>query len=354
MTTPTYLSGAYTLQPSDNGALLVATGNAQYTLTVQAAAVYPDGFTATLLNADLRGKTISGVGSNFILWPSQQLNVWVLNGAVYINPPKQRWASPATGAVFYVSPAGNDASDGLVSSAPLAKIQTAIKLCQTAVDPNGAVPTVQLLDGTFEEAVSVAGAMWGGVDQISIVGNQSNPLAVWWRNADPAIPQSLNALSVQDEAIITVRGVFLQAFAPPGGSAGCIATRQGAVCDFGNCYFDQAFNGVHLAPGEISKINAIDDYFIYNGAEYHINAGAGGQFNAAGVTAHMPNAVNFSSGCMEAAGPGATIRCPTFSGAGVAGTTGPQGYVADNAVIYTSGIVPGSPGIVPSYGGIVH
>lgn len=107
----------YTVVNGNKGDTIALAGNAQYTLTFNAASTYDPNFSVVVINEDTgRGKTIACNGlTNFILWPGQTCTVYNDNNVWRVVKPN-RWILTGNLTLF-VNPTGSDSNDGLLTGA---------------------------------------------------------------------------------------------------------------------------------------------------------------------------------------------------------------------------------------------
>lgn len=297
---PNYQTAAYTLASTDDDKLVVLGGNAQYALTIGAPSTYSDGFHAEVINQDpARGKTIVGVGSNFILYPLNRLQVDVLQGVIYVTPLVQRNVT-AAGVTLHVNPDyGNDANDGLSGGCTTVPdcyafqhIQTAVNLCEKFVDFGC---SIQLDDSQdYSEAVNITRLAFGNT-AIYITGDLANPSAVY-----VTAPSGQNVFSVQDGAIAIIQGIESSAF----GGGSVLNARQGSIADLGTMIFGQAIGGSQVSASSGGRINFIGNAVILNSAgsfAYASGIGSSVTFGSGiALTINEPYPITFSAAFVEA------------------------------------------------------
>jgi len=147
-TTVTTKTAAYVVQPSDCSNVLQFSGNAYYTITVNAPGSYPANCQLTLTNLDVgRAKlaVISGAGQ-IVIWPGTTLIVQA-GGGMWNFPRSNRWHIPGN-TTFYVDPInGQDfpAEDCLAPTTGACQtIQQAVTTISRHIDFNNFTVTVQL------------------------------------------------------------------------------------------------------------------------------------------------------------------------------------------------------------------
>jgi hypothetical protein len=344
-----------TLATTDCGKTVALGGSAFYTFTVNAASTYNAACSVIVTNEDnvcptngastCRGKLLAINGyANFILWPGQtfalvnQNNVWQ-----YSQPG--RW-QPLVGMTWHVNHAtGSNAGDGLGTSGTgeFATMQHCIDIVESLIDFGQADigPTCSNDNETFTENNVVHTHPLTGYHVISITGNIATPGNVTWQVSG----SGNTAIQCRDTGMAIIQGFT---FVSTGTGNDFIQGGQLAVCDFGSIVFGSNTNGVdiHLTPGgsanffggTLSITGSMNSFVKFDGE---------GHFLTDGATVTVPNALTIGAGFVNMpAGGAASMTSMTFSGAGLAGTTGAQFTKIQSASLnITSTTLPGnSPG----------
>jgi hypothetical protein len=158
---PNSQTGNYTIQNSDCGRLILATGGLN-TLTLPAASSVTNGCEVAVKNGDSgRGKNLVNFPSDLptILWPLQTNKV-KSNGAIWLstyNPGK--W-QPTSAAIFNVSTTGSDDGECLgTGTAACASITTTMAVMCQNLDPSR-LPNapnqvvLQIANGTYNQTIT--------------------------------------------------------------------------------------------------------------------------------------------------------------------------------------------------------
>jgi hypothetical protein len=301
----------YTVANADKGVTLALGGNAFFTVTLNAASGYDANFSITIVNEDAgRGKRISPNGlTSFILWPKQTVRVFNQNNVWQTDPPAPtRWIIP--GAVtFLVNPSlGSDTNDGLGSgTGAFATIQKAVHVAQYDVDCNGSGVVIQLADGTYTAGALIVSPIIG-TTTISITGNAVTP-----GNVIVDVGVGETCFDVQDYAGLSLSNMRLI------GGATCVRSRQYAIVDLSGIEFGAA-TGTHIAAVDNSLISTSGALAIVGDAAVHVSAQANSIVNYNG-TVTIASARAFTV-FASAEDHGVIYGAATFTGGGVAGTTG--------------------------------
>jgi hypothetical protein len=343
---------SYTVANSDKGNRLILTGNAYYTVFLNAASSYDSDFSVDLTNPDSRGKLISPSGlTPFILWPGQTCTI--LNGgagAWEINPLFQRWG-PTTAVTFNVSPSGSDSNDGLATgTGAFATIQHAFNVLQALVDVSSGTPTIQCADGTYNvgSGIVFTYAMTGG-KQLFLTGDVGSP---------GSCRLNCNAGGVclfgQDgTGTCTVTGFD---FATVGNGSIGINTTQFYQIDFGSVQFDSFPLGSHIVIGDLGSMDIAGNYTIAGNATTHIVLQGQAKINYGTFTVNLPSGLAFTQflSVADLSWLNAGGLAVTFTGPGAgAGSTGQKYNVTANSVVASSGTTfPGTVAGTTGSGGL--
>lgn len=246
---------------------------------------------------------------------------------------RQRLTAPIT---FYVSPAGNDANDGLTQGTAFASITHAYNYIRDRIDLNGFQSYIQLADGLYST----------GVCQFPCIG----PAPVIQGDLADASKVTVNGVS--NPAIVAAGGavIYVKNFTVtatgPGGDYGAIgaglyagaATIIHQNMNFGACtdshIFAQSSGGI-----TVGQTNAL--YNIVGGALRHVYSGSGGYVAFADAHINLAGTPAFSESFVTATR-GGSVDCwgAVFTG----GATGTRYLVTANGIIDTGG---GGPNYFP-------
>jgi hypothetical protein len=318
----------YTVANADKGVTLALGGNAFFTVTLNAASGHDANFAITIVNEDAgRGKRISPNGlTSFILWPKQTVRVFNQNNVWRVDPPEQRWRSD-TGPTFHVHPTlGNDTNDGLAAGAggAVQMIQQAFNYVRNHMDLALGGVTIQLADGTYTSGVSITSPPLGNTTWCTIQGNAPTP-------ANVHVNVTGTAFNVEDYAGVTIKDMRITA------TVNCVSSRQYSIVDFANIEFGTCGSAQIIAV-DTSVISAIGGYAIVGDSPVHVSAQAHSLINL-GTTVTIASARAFT--VFAATNLGVIAGTTTFTGAGVAGTTG-QRFSVTNGRVDPSTTYPGN------------
>lgn len=327
----------YTILNADKGTTFYLSGGTCFTMTLGAASGFDQDFQCRITNQDSRGKIMAFNGlTSFFLWPGQSVTVMNQNNVWWCDPFIQRWHQ-TTGATFHVNvSAGSNANDGLSNAAggPLATIQEAVSRINQYGDGQF---IISLADGTYSVGAGIIVILTPpqNSNQIQITGNAGTPSSVVI-----TCDAGGNCLNVQDGAIVTLTGAYLQTTG--NGSTGAFS-RQKAVVDLINVDFAGFPLGSHMLCTTWSSLNVLGDYNIFGDASVHINCQNNAYINYGSFTVTISTARAFTT--FLSTQTSATVNnggvAMTFAGAGVAGTTGTEYAVQYNSVALIGTTLPG-------------
>lgn len=271
------------------------------------------------------------------------VNAFTTNVRTVINSP----------TTFYVAPTGADvAGNGLDPASPAATMTYILSLLRRSYDLNAFPVTIQLANGTYNEAVYNIGNMFGlqGAGALIIQGNNAAPGTVAWN-----CPSGLNAcLECSNGALIQVQGVTMAS-----STTNCIISHTHSRILFSNVIFGATPVGSHLVSARGATLHAIGNYTISGGAARHVFALEHGEiyldpepgtfigFAPGSPTIAITGSPVFSSAFAVANNLGLIKVGAVFSGSAGAG---PQGIVTLNGTlaIFSQGTsyLPGTPNTV--------
>ncbi len=103
---------------------------------------------------------------------SRKVSASLLRSYVLQNYPEVLTAN----RTYYVRPDGNDNNDGLTNtpSGAFRTIQRAVNQAYT-VNCNRYIITIQVADGTYNENITILGALYNSSNALAIIGNTSTP-----------------------------------------------------------------------------------------------------------------------------------------------------------------------------------
>lgn len=322
----------YTVLNADKGSTFALGGSAFFTLTLGAASGYDANYSIIVLNEDSgRGKTIACNGlTSFILWPGQSIiifnqnNVWQILG-------RSRWTLTGNLTLNVDPVSGVDTNDGLSTGAggALLTISKAISIFQEQIDFQGMAGNIQLVDGTYSlgSGLLISGPLVGQL-VFNINGNASTP-----GNVILTVTAGGSIATVQDYGAVLFQHLHIQSSGS--GSNGFVAQKFG-ICDFNDVEFGSFAGGNHVIANPQGRINANGNYAITGDAANHIAAG-GGVVATPGVTVTIGSARAFTNFVNIEFDSYYQAQNMTFSGAGVAGTTGKRYNADSGGVIQVNG-----------------
>lgn len=233
---------------------------------------------------------------------------------------------PRSTVNLYVRTNGSDSNNGLANTAGGAflTLQKAVDTASKYYDQGRAGVQINVADGTYTAGFTLFSAIIG-TTTISVTGNTTTP-------ANCIIDASGTIIDVQDHA-----GLSLAGFRITGGSVG-IRSRQFSIVDLTNMEWGTLSN-THIAAVDNSVISTLGTHAIVGNAAVHVSATSNSLVNYGG-TWTIGSARTFTvfaavTDCSVITG------AATFTGAGVAGTTG-QVISSTNGFITRSITWPGS------------
>jgi len=335
----------YSPVQADIGSWIELSGNSTFTLNFSNA--YTTGFVVCIANLDANNaKHIQLPSGTTWLWPNQLMTVWRDNTGTLRRSQAERYMAPSV-TVYANSSAGSDSNDCLTTGNACATIQHAVVLIRTYIDTVDTVPTVQLADGTYNEAIDTSASPTGGSDQILITGDAGTPA-----NTKIVAPAASTAVTVRDYGIFTLQNLEVAC----GTGVGAVNSSQFAVADLlnvivGACDGQNALtsqDGGHININGLTISGSANALFFVHGVGSQIAAGGGQTITCTGGWAisfflDMDNVSGFS-----------TEGVPlVFSGCG--GVTGQKYNVVNNAVADTQGsVLPGNVAGATATGGIYN
>ncbi len=222
--------------------------------------------------------------------------------------------------VYYVSPTGSDSNDGLSSVAPFATIQKAIDAANSELDFAGYTVTVQLADGTYNEAVTVKPMIgMAGTNSLVIQGNATAPSNVVINATGTGFYLGGKSVAAYIKDMeITATSV-------------CVAA-DGSSVNLGNIVFGSAV--IHVQSTNYAFVSFVSDYSIAGSAATHLNATVAGIINCISMTVTINGTPAFSSAFVAAfANCYVRVSGNTYSGS----ATGTRYSISANSVVFTSG-----------------
>ncbi len=352
------VSTTYNVVAGDKGKLILA-GSGDYTITIPTPVGLAADFAVQIFNtaASQAAPLIAPFGiTSFRLYPQQTVTIRSNGGTAWIvSPQAQRYLNETGAAVqIYVdSSLGSDSNSGLASGArALATVQAGVNLA-FSFDNNTQTPQINLALGqtySVGAGVSIVYALTGSA-QVLLVGQTgvSNPNVVISCNSGG------NCFFLREPATATLQGMQ---FTTTGNGSVAVSVSQFATCDVeGGFSFGNFPLGGHMAiggAGAQGSLNVLSNYQINSNAPTHITATANSYVNYGSFGVTIPSPLTFTT--FLVANTGAFVNSGgvpmTYSGAGLAGTTGKLYSVTLNANLSLSGATfPGNVGGTTGTGG---
>jgi hypothetical protein len=216
--------------------------------------------------------------------------------ALVIDRSTGRVVMPATPArevlmadrTYHVSPAGNDANDGLATGSgnALQTINAAVEKA-VALDPNGFAVTIRLADGTYSAATGTIVMNQSMLDggMLTIEGNTAAPGNV------VVASTAATVVEVSNRARLRLEGVKLT----QSGAGSSISLDSNAYVAVSDIEFGAAVSRWHV-ENKTGTFEALGDYKISGGAIRHIYAFGGSRCFAAGITITLTGSPAFGNG----------------------------------------------------------
>jgi hypothetical protein len=336
-------TGNYTIAPTDCGATVFYGTVGQFTLTLPSVSGFPSNCSVLVKNGDtVNGKILSGFPSSLgtLLYPRQNFGVKIVNGAwtpFYYPAPY----APISAVTFFVSPSGVDTNDGLTAGTPIT-FATACQRRQTIFQP-GAV-TIQLADGTYSTAVggvlcSVLGNSGGNSQTLTNITGNCGATS----NVVLSIPDGDTGIQVKDLGEVEVGCIKFQG-AGSGVSIG-VSAAQFSVVDFQTTTWGTFGAGsVFVSMAQSASFNLIGTAAMTllappGSGGTVISLASSANMSVGAATIAIPSALAWGGQFLQMYGPTmATLGGLTFTGSGVAGTTGKRASLIGTAFLVTAGV----------------
>jgi hypothetical protein len=223
---------------------------------------------------------------------------------------------------------GSDANNGLSPQSPFATLQAAADYANNDFDTYGNNISVSVADGTYAAGVSVSRALVGG-GTLEFVGDTANPAAC-------AINASNASCFTVVAGNLTVSGFKCTATGSVAGQGSAIVASGAGILNFSFMNFG-ACTQFHIYASSGGNVTANNiTYTISGNASGHIVTGQG-FVNILTATVSIPAAVAFTYFAESAVQGALQTLAMTFTGTGVAGTTGQRYTASLDSVITTNG-----------------
>ena len=289
------------------------------------------------------------------LTPSKSNNAQLLAALGALYAPVSGARVKLAGATnFYVATTGNDSNVGSIGS-PWLTIQHAAAVIMQSLDIAGQSVVVNIADGTYTGGIVMTDMPLGvgNTGSIQFKGNTATPGNVILNITGG------NCFFANGGTTITVSGMRLKATTGGAGVSGCgLVASQGSTINFDHMEFDACATAhMYATTGGTIQSNG-NAYAITGDSAPTTNpvlvSGAGG-VSLASTTVTIGSARAFTAFVQSSLVSFVTANAMTFSGAGVAGTTGARYSAVKNGVIDTNGggatYFPGNAGGATATGG---
>lgn len=284
-----------------------------------------------------------------LLQPGQVLG----NGGTSAAPagPISVWAAapPAGGTNLFASPTGSDTNNNCTAPGSPCTLKGACAVrSQIATFLSGSF-AINLANGTYSTTdgngalCTIEGNNGGSALALtSLVGNSGSPTSVIL-----AAPNSSIGVLSQDLGEVSISGVEFTG----GTNATGIQCRQFAVCDYGNVVWGTfGSGGIHVNGVTGSSTNLVTGETLNANIAFHWLFTGNAIFNSS-VATSIPSAIAISGAFLDATGDvNLNLSSASFTGGGVAGTTGTRailtgpGYLITNAATPCVSFFPGGGG----------
>ena len=282
-------------------------------------------------------------------WNASARTVLQNSVTYYVNASSSPATCGVTGAL--TCGGGNDTTGTGTQAAPWQTLNHAIGFVATQIDINLLSVTINLAHGSSAnyQAACVDGPFIGS-SVIFIVGDRSSITAV--TVVDPA---NGFGLQIKDGCTLEYDSIAF-ADAPTNNAAGHIivgGTGNAGHLDYTNITLGALTVGGQVTAGNMGSIDALGPMIFSGGAVIGLEATQGGYINFDVNNGTIASALAYSTAFVYVTDGGAIGATPsTFTGAGVAGTTGPKcvvGGVANFNNADPNTIFPGSIKCVSSF-----
>jgi hypothetical protein len=250
---------------------------------------------------------------------------------------------------LFVATTGSDtANTGLLAASPFKTIQHAVMVATNAYDTGGFPININVANGTYTVGAETTSALVGG-GALNFVGNITTP-------ADCIIDVTNGTCFTIGAGETNISGFTLAATGSSSGAGNAILAAGTAIADYTAINFDQCTNN-HILAASGGNIGATAGATatILGGATAHFGSAQG--FINVDIAVSIPAAIGFTTFASASTGGAIEATGSTFTGSGVAGTTGVRFNVTLNGIIETGGggadFFPGSAAGTASSGGQV-
>jgi hypothetical protein len=259
---------------------------------------------------------------------------------------------------FYVSPTGSDNGPATNPAQPAATVNYVIGLLQSQYDINGKVVTIQLANGTYNQAMVLHGAIPGQTiqSQLIIQGNTGSPSSVVIDGG------ALASFTANSGAGCQLQGLHIQST----GSVGLLSSNNSSLL-FGNCEFGACTSSQILASRQ-GAVATTANYSIVGPAAFHFFGSNNSNFYLEGLhslvvappagqpTVTITGTPAWGTAFIGLNGASVANVFATFTGS----ATGVRAMVMENSVIHSGGnpnigttYLPGSSNPTTASGGVL-
>lgn len=340
----------YTVATTDCGSRIQAgTGTTGlFTITLPAVTGFAANCRVSLVNGDTgRGKKLSGFPSPApsILWPKQEIDVAIVNGAWAVIALPKRWRQVAAVTVNVDPVNGNDSNDGLATGAGNALL-TRQKAWDTAADNfdlAGQTLTIQYSDGTYTDNFFTTKPMIGAIGPAGVIikGNTATPAnVVISTTSASAFSFGVNNGSNEEGGVVVAYVKDMRLKTTTSGH-GIEVAGAGVNVLWDNIDFnaiagydvDVGFNGYVANAGAVSVPGALGAFTISGNATGFALVAEGAQLTTHGSTLTCSGSPAFTTFVTEASGGRAFMAGMTFTSCGT--LTGKRFDITSNAILHT-------------------
>jgi hypothetical protein len=261
----------------------------------------------------------------------------------YVNASASPATCGPTGAL--TCGGGNDTTGTGTQAAPWRTLQHAVTFVINSIDIAGQDPVnVNLAHGSSTNyQLSCTAGPFLGTSVINIVGDHNAITAV-----TVVDPSQGAGLAMKDGCTLTYDSIAFADAATNDGAFHILVGQTGNAghLDAQNVTLGGMTSGVQIAAGNMGSVTLTGPLFFTGNAAIALQASAGGLIDLDINHGNIPNALAYSSSFAYVTDGGIILgKTTTFTGAGVAGTTGPKcnvGGIANFGNIDPNTIFPGS------------
>lgn len=321
----------------------VAPSNSNSTVTVSIA-----GLPALVLYSQSGQTTTSVVnGTLYLILYDNRLNSSTGGFHVVGNPTSTR-TQLTQNLQLFVSTTGSDTTGNGTSAFPWATLQFAYDYVVANIDMHGLSVNLNVGAGNFAGLIATAGPFIGNALMTITGAGSSSTFIQCTTNGE--------GFQVKDLAVLVISGLTIEDNAGATGAWGILCEQLGIIDIGTDIKFGTIANGVHIGSEDGGNINVTGGAYTITGhAIEHFNVGQYGRITLGATVVSIPSALAFTffasaqyEGCLDLSG-------ASFTGSGVAGTTGTKfinnygGLIISQGVDINS-ILPGNVNGVYTFG----